>query len=186
LPNGTIHMSSMWPKAKAPRQARPYSVGPRSRPLAAHAGRARPEHGHRALTTRGHSQSGTVVRRSSAHRQRGHGEVYGKTIYEVQPSCRYTRTAVSMKETSWPRNSCARSFSYKGRRSTWGDILTKLPVMSGTEESSHRWMVDSGIVIRGGGQRSAVQAAKTRAKGAWHHGEIICMRNWWMVAGVSG
>jgi hypothetical protein len=26
----------------------------------------------------------------AAHRQRGHGEVYGKTIYEVQPSCHYT------------------------------------------------------------------------------------------------
>jgi hypothetical protein len=85
-------VSSLWPKATTPRQARPCAASPQLRPLAAHTARAQPEHGHNALTTRGRGQSGAMTTQLAAHRRRGFGEVCGKTIYEVWPSWHYTRT----------------------------------------------------------------------------------------------
>jgi hypothetical protein len=163
-------VSSLWPKAG------PCSAGPRPWPLAAHTGRTQPERSQRVPTARGRCQSGAVARRPAAHRRWGLDEVCDKTIYEVWPSCHYTKigearlgrgssmvvnmgrrgTAASMKETSakMGRNSRARSLNYKGRRGTSGDVLTKLPTTSDAEVSSHWQMVDGGSVIRGGGRRS--------------------------------
>jgi hypothetical protein len=114
-----------------------------SRPMAEAIGSPRQPGTAKARPARAHRVWARSERHGDepAHRRWGLGEVCGKTIYEVWPSCYYTktgegrlgrgsspvvnsgrwRTATSMKETSMKMgggDSWARSFSCKGRRST--------------------------------------------------------------------